>query len=125
MKDFMDILKREVDASSVAEVARKIGYARGSVSLLFHGKYPGNPHKIGAKIIEVFSAEIECPHLKRDIAPAECRETREAPMPTNNARHLRHWTACQNCPNNPGPTSPRLKRAQQDRKEGKVGWWNK
>lgn len=125
MSDFMEILKREVEAASVASVARKIGYARTSVSNLLNGNYPGNPHKIGARIIEVFSTEIACPYLKRNIAPAECRAMREGAMPTNNAGQLRHWTACRNCPNNPGPVDPRLHRGRADRKAGKQNWWNK
>ena len=116
MSDFMEILKREVAATSVAAVARRIGYARSSVSNLLNDNYPSSPRKIGAKILEVFSANISCPFLKRDIAAAECREAREAPMPTNNARRLRHWTACRRYPNNPGPVSPRLKRAHDRRK---------
>ena len=116
MSDFMEILKREVAATSVAAVARRIGYARSSVSNLLNDNYPSSPRKIGARIMEVFSADISCPFLKRDIAAAECREAREAPMPTNNARRLRHWTACRRCPNNPGPVSPRLKRAHDRRK---------
>lgn len=125
MTDFMEILRREVEATSITAVARKIGYARSSVSNLFYGRYPGSPHKIGAKIVEVFAAEIRCPHLNCDIVPAACREAREAPMPTNNARQLRHWTACQSCPNNPGPISPRLKKGQELRTKGQQNWWNK
>lgn len=125
MTDFLAILKREVEASTIVAVAERIGYSRTSVSHLLHGRYPGNPHKIAAKIIEVFADQIVCPHLDREITPQHCVDLREAPMPTSNAKQLRHWTACQNCPNNPGPVSPRLIRAQADRAAGPVEWWKK
>ena len=68
MMGWHDILKREVAASTVTAVAAKIGYKRTSVSLALHGNYPGDTKYIAAAIVEKFSAEIACPHLKREIA---------------------------------------------------------
>lgn len=108
MMGWREILTREIEATSVTAVAKKIGYARTSVSLLHHGRYLGDNKHITAAIIEAFAKEITCPHLKREIAPAECREMRDAPMPQSDPKKFRHWTVCRSCPNNPGkaPAKP-------------------
>lgn len=96
--DWMEILREEVAKSNVTEVARQMGYARSTISLVVHGRYPGDPHKVAARVIEVFSDRRLCPHTQQTISAADCAETHSAPMPTSNAKRLRHWTACRACP---------------------------
>lgn len=115
MMSWHDILKREVAASTVTAVAEKIGYKRTSLSLALHGNYPGDTKHIAAAIVETFSQEITCPHLKREIAPAECREMRDAPMPQSDPKKFRHWTVCRSCPNNPGKAPAKPVRKSQRR----------
>lgn len=105
MTDWLDILRREVDRTSVTGVARRLGYARPSISLVYHGRYPGSTDRIRARVIEVFADEIVCPHSGASMRPLDCRELRSGPMPTSNAKRLRHWTACRTCPLNPETTT--------------------
>lgn len=98
--DWRAILDREVAETSITVVAGKLGYARTSISLLYHGKYPGTGNKIKAKLVEIFAGQITCPHLRENITPERCEALRTAPMPTNTPAELKHWTACQSCPLN-------------------------
>lgn len=101
MSDWMAILRDEVAKSSVAAVAREIGYARTSLSLVLHGRYQGSTDRVAARVLECFADHFLCPHQGSEISPASCRELRDRPMPTSSARDLRQWTACQHCQNNP------------------------
>ena len=65
------------------------------------GKYPGGVKKLRAAIFETFADRIDCPYLGRDIAPGECRDHRDAPMPTAPRRAVAHWRACRSCLFNP------------------------
>lgn len=101
MSDWVKILKDQVDATTAAEVGRKIGYSRPAVSHIYHGRYGAKTDRIRDKVLEVFGAGIHCPHLDNSIKPDSCKDTREGPMPTSSPTKLRHWMACQICPHNP------------------------
>lgn len=108
MSDWHQILTDEVNRhGSIAAVARKLGYARTTISLVYHGRYPVPPDKIAVRVLEVFASNITCPHLRDDIPRTACDELRNAAMPTNSATRLRHWTACQTCPLYTGATKQR------------------
>lgn len=97
-EEWFRLLKAQAAARTQTEIAREIGYARTSVSLLLSGQYPRRPTGIATRILEVYGAGIECPFLGGEIPRATCDETRLAPMPTHRPSDLRHWTACQSCP---------------------------
>lgn len=99
--DWMAVLRREAERTSIAEVARRLGYSRPAISLVVHGRYPATRERIAARVREVFGADAECPHLRAPISPEDCAAVRTAPMPTNDPKRLRHWTACRACPLNP------------------------
>ncbi len=101
MREWREILAGEIGARGVTDVAADLGYARSSVSLVHHDRYPGDPHKIAARVLQVFASKIKCPHQKSDIAPALCKELRGAPMPTHDPKAFKQWTACQACSQNP------------------------
>lgn len=100
MKTWHEILNDEIKHRTIKSVADDLGYARSSISLLFHGRYPGSNRKIVAKIYEIFSREIDCPYLQCSIVPSRCKTLRLASMPTSEPHKLKHWTACQSCPLN-------------------------
>lgn len=108
----LTLLRQEVERQgSIAAVARSIDYARTAVSQALAGKYPGDTRHLAAKIVETFADRVWCPHLQRDLAPADCRQARTRPIPTSDPRALDHWSACRTCPSNPdrpqGPSDPR------------------
>ena len=106
MSDWRQILAAEIARSSVAAVARRLGYARSTISLAHHDRYAGDTRHIEAKVMSVLSGSVTCPHLGRAIAPGVCTDVRTAPMPTSSPKDLRHWIACQTCPLNPDAKEP-------------------
>lgn len=98
---WLDILRHEAARTSVADVARRIGYARPSVSLVLNGRYPGGTAKIAARVVAVFCDRILCPHLERDLAQEDCAAFRSRPVPQSDPAEFRHWNACQVCSFNP------------------------
>lgn len=101
MSDWQSLLSRAVEGSSRSAVARELGVSRPSVSLLLSGKYPGNPNRMAARIIERY-ARVDCPHTGQSVSPDQCRRY-AGPVPTSSPAALRQWRACQSCPNNPNP----------------------
>lgn len=96
--DWHQLLLGEIAKSNVTQVARQLGYARTTISLVAHRNYPGSTDKVRAKVLEVFANRRVCPHTNSPISIRECETTRCAPIPTSNAKQLRHWTACRSCP---------------------------
>lgn len=86
---------------SIKAVAEALGYKRPSVSMALAGKYQGDTKHLRARIFEVFADRVLCPHLSRDIPPADCRTFRERPIPTSPLAAVKHWQACRICPLNP------------------------
>ena len=101
MRDWLQILKDEVDATNCAAVGRRIGYSRPAVSHIYHGRYPAGTDRIKAKVLEVLGDDLHCPHLGAGIKPFDCKDMRTQAMPSSNPSELRHWITCQSCPMNP------------------------
>lgn len=97
MVAWLEILRMEVAASNITAVAAKLGYARPTVSLVLKGDYNGSTDRIAAKVVEVFSDNVQCPHLKAPLTVAACHQFSTTPMPQSSATALRHWRACQCC----------------------------
>jgi hypothetical protein len=102
-RDWLALLTQAVQDSSRSAVARELGVSRPSVSLLLAGKYPGNPNRMAARIVERF-ARVDCPHTGRGVGPDYCRRYC-GPVPTSSPAALRQWRACQTCPHNPKPAN--------------------
>ena len=118
MSDWMDLLRAEKGRGrTTASIARELGFARTSISLLFSGNYPakdanGEPAapRIATRVLELYGGKVACPHLGRDMDRAECGAMRDAPMPASSPDKLRHWTACRSCPLNPAAAAAPTKR---------------
>lgn len=93
--EWMQLLDRAVTATSVAEVARRLGVARSSLSLLINGKYPGGTSKMAGRIMDVLAEP--CPVYGGPRTSEACASRRAEPMPTSNPFALRQWRMCQLC----------------------------
>ncbi|GAB6035798.1 hypothetical protein JCM15519_03570 [Fundidesulfovibrio butyratiphilus] len=101
-RDWLALLEEEAARTSIAAVARRLGYARTSVSLALSGKYPGTTDKLAATVLAVLGT-VDCPHLGFPVSPARCAAN-SGKMPTSSPGDLRLWRACQACPHNPQQT---------------------
>lgn len=82
----------------IQAVANKVGYSRSALSTYLAGTYPaGSTDKLEAAILKSLADRHACPHLRREVSPAECRGYADRPMPMSNPAALRHWQACQDC----------------------------
>lgn len=88
------LLEQAVAATSVADVARRLGVARSSLSLLINGKYPGGTDKMARRIMATLAA---CPVYSGTRSAATCGARRAEPVPTSNPFALRQWRECQHC----------------------------
>ena len=95
--EWIALLREEAARSSVAAVARKLGYSRPAISGVLNGTYRGRTDKIAARVLAVLGRRLLCPHLNAAMHIEECRRWRRRPMPMGSARDLRHWRACQAC----------------------------
>lgn len=98
--------EQKAKGKTVTQIAREVGMARPSVSMLLTGTYPAQSldsvhRKHGARIVQLYRDQVLCPHLHRGIGAEECRTYAAAPMSTSNPEKLRHWQACRRCPLNP------------------------
>ena len=93
--EWMHLLDRAVAATSVAEVARRLGVARSSLSLLINGKYPGGTDNMAARVMDVLAEP--CPVYGGGRTSESCVSRRAEPMPTSNPFALRQWRMCQQC----------------------------
>lgn len=89
------LLEAAIAASSVTAVARRLGVARSSLSLLRNGHYPGSTGRMERRIVAVLGAA--CPVYGGHLTAQICRTRRGAPMPTSNPYALRRWRECQQC----------------------------
>lgn len=92
-------LKRAVDESSCADVARRIGVSRSAISLLVNNKYQGDTSRMAVRIKEYFSRVI-CPESGLQISRAQCRAN-VGNVPTSSPAAVRQWKACRKCPHQP------------------------
>lgn len=99
--DWLKRLREECRRHGIKATGEKLGYARTSISLVAHGRYPGPTDGIEAAMARYLDRMIPCPHLKREITSAACAAAGAGPMPTNDPDRFRLWTACQTCPLRP------------------------
>lgn len=93
--EWMQLLGSAVAATSVTAVARRLGVARSSLSLLINGKYPGGTDNMAARVMDVLAEP--CPVYGGPRTSDACASRRAEPMPTSNPFALRQWRACQLC----------------------------
>lgn len=93
MADWIELLKAEVERTNVTQAAKRIGYARPSVSLAIRGKYPAGVAKMKAAVLKALADHIVCPVTGVALSRLEFDAIVGAPMPTSNPAALRQWIA--------------------------------
>lgn len=93
------ILRREIQkAGSVGAVAKKLGYARSSISLYYNGRYTADVEQIEKKIIGVYTNKILCPYTDKIIDKSECDEVERQSLNTTNPVLFKLQQFCKSCP---------------------------
>lgn len=115
--DWFKGLQREVDNSTKADVAKKMGICRAKLSQVMNGcgAY-GTGAASTAHIEREYRCTFEqlvCTHTQVPVGIEYCREHALASAPTQNPMRMMHWQSCQQCPNKP-------KALVQNPKKGKV-----
>lgn len=116
---YLRLLRQAVRESSVTKTATRLlkpaaslsktggSYSRPYVSLVITGKIPAHKvamHFQGAVLAAFGDGRIDCPHLKRDIAPGECQRYAAltwGQVANTGYERLDHWRACDKCLQNP------------------------
>lgn len=105
--EWVSLLRQEhKKGKPISQIAREVGMARPSVSMLLSGTYPAKSldlvtRKHGADVMRLYRDQMMCPHLKRGISADQCRAFASAPMSTSVPDKMRQWSACRNCALNP------------------------
>lgn len=101
--EWLVLLRQEQSkGKSISQIAKEIGLARPSVSMLLAGTYPAQSldlvsRKHGGRIMQIYRDQVLCPHLHRGIAVTACRSFASAPQSTSSPEKLAHWRACRRC----------------------------
>jgi hypothetical protein len=90
------------DPRGRAGVAERMGVSRVYVSRVMSGDIDPVPDKFIGRVLAAL-CRVECPHLGRTLAPAECRAYAARPYRALAAAEVNHWRACQRCPNKAPP----------------------
>lgn len=85
---------------SYAEIARRIDYARPSLSLALSGNYTGDTKTLANAYVQ-YRKQVACPYAGNTVSRQYCRDHALGSAPTHNPASLRHWRACQNCEHKP------------------------
>ncbi len=85
---------------SYAEIARRIKYARPSLSLALSGNYTGDTKTIAQAYVD-YRKQVLCPYTQTTVSRSYCDKHALAAAPTHNPAMLRHWRACQSCAHKP------------------------
>lgn len=97
---WLDLLRAEVQSSSMARAAARLGISRTAVSLCLSDKYGAKTDRIEQRVWDVLG-QVDCPFANEHISATTCRQHRERAAPLNNPMAMRLWRTCQHCPHNP------------------------
>ncbi|MBI3712623.1 MAG: MarR family transcriptional regulator [Burkholderiales bacterium] len=105
--DWFKGLQREVDNSTKADVAKKMGICRAKLSQVMNGCGAYGTGAASTAHIErdyrrTFE-QMECPHSGHSVGISICRENALSAAPTHNPRQMMQWQACQQCAFKPKP----------------------
>lgn len=100
--DWLDILRDRVAALGLVAVAKDLGTAKSTVSMVVNGKYPARTDKIEAKVFAVYGGQtVACPVLG-GIDAAACAANQDRAkrigLRAGNPETLRLFKTCSNCP---------------------------
>ncbi len=101
MSDWIDVLRAEVERTSQAAVAKRLGYSGSVVSQVLSGTYAGRLDNVERAVRDVIGvASVPCPVLG-SIHETKCAELRNRPFAATNPSRVAMWRACRTCPLNP------------------------
>ncbi|MCX4349295.1 MAG: hypothetical protein OSJ76_05870 [Alphaproteobacteria bacterium] len=115
----LKVCREEVcKAGAVSPVAKKIGYARSSVSLYLSGKYPAkDSSKLETKILTTFTDNIFCPFAEKIISKQKCEETNRKGTNTSNPMLFKLHQFCLKCPVKYNPKKEFMKQFKENNDE--------
>lgn len=90
------LLKAQIAAASLRQVAAELGYSGTTLSLIVHGKYAGKTDRVAAAVAARYET-VACPYQGKTIPLHECRSTAQGKAPTHNPMKMQQWLACQKC----------------------------
>ncbi|MDR1656157.1 MAG: helix-turn-helix domain-containing protein [Deltaproteobacteria bacterium] len=100
-----ELLRKRVEASTQAQVARELGVSKTTVSQLLGGKYGASPAKLEARVMALYGGQsglFICKHTGVEVTPLECASTYERAVAVGsrvpgNPITLRQYHACRRC----------------------------
>lgn len=100
--DWLDILRDRVAVLGLVTVAKELGTAKSTVSMVVNDKYPAKTDRIEARVLAVYGgATVACPVLG-GIDAATCAANQERArrigLRAGNPQTLRLFKCCSNCP---------------------------
>ena len=100
--DWLDILRDRIGALGLVTVAKDLGAAKSTVSMVCNGKYPARTDKIQAKVLAVYGGQtVACPVLG-EIEAAACADNqaraKRIGLRAGNPQTLLLFKTCSNCP---------------------------
>nr|DAS41287.1 MAG TPA: LAC REPRESSOR HEADPIECE/DNA Complex, HALF-OPERATOR, LAC OPERATOR, LAC [Caudoviricetes sp.] len=90
------LLKAQIAAASLRQVAAELGYSGTTLSLIVHGKYAGKTDRVAAAVAARYET-VACPYQGKTIPLHECRSMAQGKAPTHNPMKMQQWLACQKC----------------------------
>ena len=100
MSDWIELMRHEVDKTSLNTVGNRIGYSYATISLVLSGKYPSNLNRIKERFENEFLLRhVQCPVLG-SINRNECLDHQAAPFSSANFQRVQLYRACHSgkCP---------------------------
>ena len=104
--EWIEVLKREVEARGLGQVARELNVSKTTISLCLSGKYQASMDKIRDRVALVYAQSgIACPVLGT-VSPMACADSRDKAnrigLKAGNPESLRLYVSCLKCGLNGG-----------------------
>lgn len=98
LPEWVAALAAEMERTSGAAVARRLGYSPAVLSGVIAAKYRGNVGRVEEVVRGAFmGASVSCPVLG-DIGRDRCRDEQRQPFRATSSLRARLYHACRNCP---------------------------
>jgi len=100
MPHWLIVLRDAVEASSLAEVGRRVGYSKTTLSQVLSGKYPGDTAAVEQAVCgALMNQRVACPAIGAEIPAHVCQEHQRAKPNTSSPMRIRLYRACRSgCP---------------------------
>jgi hypothetical protein len=106
MSCWLSALHEQCQGRQIEDVAAELGYSRTSISLVLHGKYPGDTKHIQAAVERVYPGDtVDCPVLGV-LARERCQFHQAKPFGgASGGLRVQLYMSCKICPNRKEPES--------------------